>query len=76
MYWSEIKSLRPETTWVEIFAWFDAVEPFPSSLDQVEWVMALEVELGIDIPDSIAGKLDIATFRDLVVHRARKRRAA
>jgi len=38
--------------------------------------MALEAELGIDIPDSMAGNLNIATFRDLVVHRARRHRAA
>lgn len=70
------KELRPETTFDEIFKWFDGPDPFPSSLDQVEWVMALEEEFGIELPDSMAGQSKLGTFRELVLERARKRRAA
>ena len=72
---AKAKLLRPETTMREIFEWFNAVEPFPSSLDQVEFVMALEEEFEINIPDEVAAKQEI-TFRDMVLLRARKRRAA
>ena len=69
------KDLRPEARLAEIFHWFHREEPFPASLDQVEWVMALEEELGIDMPDDLAAKPELTTFYDLVLHRARKRAA-
>jgi hypothetical protein len=69
------KLLRPDTTFEEIFRWFHSTEPFPTSLDQVEWVMALEAELGIEISDDRAAKPQLSTFRDLVLERGRKRRA-
>ncbi len=72
---AKAKSLRPETTMREIFEWMNAVEPFPTSLDQVEFVMALAEEFGTSIPDEAAAK-DQITFRDMVELRARKRRAA
>ena len=72
---AKVKLLRPETTMREVFEWINAVEPFPTSLDQVEFVMALEEEFEISIPDEIAAKDEI-TFRDMVLIRARKRRAA
>jgi acyl carrier protein len=70
------KLLRPETTLAELFSWFDNVGPFASSLDQVEWIMAVEEELGFEIPDKLAGTAEVSTFRDLVIQRARKERAA
>jgi hypothetical protein len=73
---AKAKLLRPDTTLVEIFEWFHTTEPFPTSLDQVEWVMALEEELGIGIADEDAATPHITTFRDLVLTRARRRRAA
>ena len=72
---AKAKLLRPETTMREVFEWFNAVEPFPTSLDQVEFVMALEEEFEINIPDEVAAKHEI-TFRDMVLVRAGKRRAA
>jgi hypothetical protein len=70
------KELRPDTRFEEIFEWFEKPEPFPTSLDQVEWVMALEEELGMALPDSMAGQPKFGTFRELVLERARKRHAA
>ena len=69
------KLLRPETTLDQIFEWFRAAEGL-GSLDQVEFVMALEAEFRFEIPDEIAGRPDVSTFLDLVQLRARQRRAA
>jgi hypothetical protein len=68
---SRAKDLRPGTTLDEIFTWIHGVEPFPTSLDQVEWVMSLEEDLMMKIPDDLAS--NHTTFRDLVLIRARKR---
>jgi acyl carrier protein len=69
------KLLRPDTTLEQIFEWFRAAEGL-GSLDQIEFVMSLESEFGFEIPDEIAGRPELSTFRDLVLLRARSRRAA
>ena len=73
-----VKRLTPETSLTEILAWWKADAPFPSgdSLDQVEWIMALEEEFGpaFVLPDEFAGRLDRTTFKDLVEHVIRERR--
>ena|SRR6186713_1852211 len=68
---ARVKLLRPETTLAEIFAWL--AESDSSSLDQVEWIMALEEELGLEVPDELAARIDQATFRELVEKVARRR---
>jgi len=73
---TKAKLLRPDTSLEQIFEWIRTTEPFPTSLEQVEWVMALEAELGIDVPDEQASKPRGTTLRDLVLIRARKRRTA
>jgi acyl carrier protein len=65
---SQVKQLRPDTTLDEIFSWVGDADS--SSLDKVEWIMGLEVELGISIPDEIVAR-DRATFRELVEYVAR-----
>jgi hypothetical protein len=72
----KVKQLRPDTRMTEIFQWLEEQEPFPRSLDQVELVMALEVEMGLEVPDEMAKDWDRLTFRSLVLERARRRRAA
>ncbi len=72
----KVKHLRPETRLAEIFDWFEQQTPFPSSLDQVEFVMILEAEIGFEVSNEMAANSDRRTFRDLVLERARKRRAA
>ena len=73
---AKVKSLRPETTLAEILHWLQEDNPFPSdSLDQVEWVMAMEEEFEFEMPDTFAAKTATTTFRDLVEHVARKRRS-
>ncbi len=67
------KLLRPETTIGEIFAWVS--ESDSGSLDKVEWIMAMEEELGFEIPDEMAVQIDRVTFRELVEYAARRRGA-
>lgn len=67
------KLLRPETTIAEVFAWVS--ESDSGSLDKVEWIMAMEEELGFEIPDELAARIDRATFRELVECAARRRGA-
>jgi hypothetical protein len=73
---AKVKDLRPETALVELFAWLESHDPLGGSLhdslDTVELSMVLEEEFGIDESGS-PPRFD--TFRDLVVHRARKRAA-
>ena len=71
----KVKSLRPETTLDEILSWLQEDNPFPTgSLDQVEWILAMEVEFEFELPDAFAAKTATTTFRELVEHVARKRR--
>jgi acyl carrier protein len=58
------KLLRPETTLDEILSWLGT-----DSLDKLEVIMAIEEQLGIEVPDDSA----VTTFRDLVVQIARRR---
>jgi acyl carrier protein len=44
------------TTIAEIFAW--VTESDAGSLDKVEWIMAMEEELGFEIPDELAARVD------------------
>jgi acyl carrier protein len=70
------KELRPETTLDEILGWMKLEWPEPKdSLDSVEWIMALEEELGegFTLPDDLAGRTDTATFAELVESAARRR---
>jgi acyl carrier protein len=62
------KELRPETTLDEILEWIGS-----GSLDRVEAVMAIEEELGFEIPDEDAGRSSVTTFRQLVTLIAHKR---
>jgi acyl carrier protein len=72
---SKAKLLRPETTLDEILAWLKDERPFlSSSLDQVEWIMAMEEECGFRIPDELAARMERATFREFVEHVARRHR--
>jgi len=73
---AKVKLLRPETRLGEIFEWINSTESFPNSLDQIEWVMALETDLGLKIDDDQASQPDLTTFRDLVLRRAGQRHAA
>jgi hypothetical protein len=62
------KALRPETTLQEILGWMGA-PPIPSdadSLDQVEAIMALEEESGMEFPDGLIGHPAETTFQELV----------
>jgi acyl carrier protein len=70
---SQVKLLRPETKIAEIFAWVS--ESDSGSLDKVEWIMAIEMELGFELPDELAGRFDWTTFRELVEYVARNRDA-
>jgi acyl carrier protein len=63
-----VKELRPETTLDEILEWLG-----PESLDRVETIMAIEEELAFEIPDADAERSSVTTFRQLVLHIARKR---
>src|SRR6185312_8496505 len=58
---ARVKLLRPETRIAEIFGWVSEADS--GSLDKVEWIMAMEVELGFEIPDELAAWIDQATFR-------------
>jgi acyl carrier protein len=69
-----VKLLRPETTIDEIFAWVSETDS--GSLDKVEWLMALEEELGLEISDELAARIDHVTFRELVEYAARRRRGS
>jgi acyl carrier protein len=62
------KERRPETTLDEILGWMDL-----DSLDGVEVMMAIEEELGFEIPDEYAERSSVTTFRQLVILIARKR---
>lgn len=69
----KVKALRPETTLGEIVSWIKECEPILArSLDQVEWIMAVEEELGFEIPDHLGARLETATFRELVLDVSRK----
>jgi acyl carrier protein len=69
----KVKLLRPDTTIDEIWSWMAKEEPFGAgSLDKVEAIMALEEELGLEVPDKLASRSDRATFRELVEHRAKR----
>jgi len=68
---AKVKLLRPETRIAEIFSWVS--EPESGSLDQVERIMAIEVEFGIELPDELAERFDSVTFRELVEYTARSR---
>ena len=75
---AKVKLLSPETTLAEILGWVRPGVPFPSdSLDQVEWVMALEEEIGpgFVLPDELAAHTERTTFAQLVEHVAKKRNA-
>ncbi len=72
----KVKQLTPNTTIDEILRWAKADEPFPAdSLDQVEWIMAMEEEFGpgFVLPDDFATRTDRTTFRELVEYRAKKK---
>jgi acyl carrier protein len=62
------KALRPETTLDEILSWLGT-----DSLDHVEVFMAIEEELGFEVPDADAERSSVVTFRELVVQIGRKR---
>src|SRR5262245_55034713 len=63
----QVAQLRPDTTLAEIFHWAELC-----SLDVVELVVSLELELGSDV-DELLEDLDQTTFRELVEHAARPR---
>src|SRR6185503_104262 len=47
----KVKQLTPDTSLAEILSWWKTEEPIPTgcsgdSLDQVEWIMAMEEEFG------------------------------
>ena len=62
------KALRPETTLDEILSWLGT-----DSLHHVEVFMAIEEELGFEVPDADAERSSVLTFRELVVQIGRKR---
>ncbi len=63
------KELRPETTLDQILEWIGT-----ESLNRVEVIMAIEAELGFEIPDEDADSA-VTTFRQLVTRIAQKRGA-
>ncbi len=63
------KELRPETTLDQILEWIGT-----ESLNRVEVIMAIEAELGFEIPDEDADSA-VTTFRQLVTRIALKRGA-
>jgi len=65
---ASVKLLRPDTVLDDILAWIGT-----DSLDRVEVMMAIEEELGFEIPDPQAERSDRTTFRDLVLSIAKKR---
>jgi hypothetical protein len=72
-------ALRPETPLDEIFEWLELDWPVPTkSLDAVEWIMAVEEELGkaFILPDEIADCTNRATFGELVAVVARRKKRA
>jgi len=73
---AKVKLLRPETKLSEVLEWFRSTGALPDSLDQVELVVLLETELGWNLRDEEVSKPDDTTFRNLVLSRARNRRAA
>lgn len=59
--------LRPETTLEEILEWLEASAPYrEDSIDEVEWIMALEEETGFEIPDRLTADAKAATFKQWV----------
>jgi len=76
------KLLRPQTTLQEILSWMGAV-PLDSniaksadsldSLTAVEVVMALEVELGWELPDKLLSMPADTTYLELVQHEVDRR---
>jgi acyl carrier protein len=62
------KELRPQTTLDDILEWMGT-----DSLDRVELVMAIEAELGFEIPDDDAAHSAVTTFEQLVTRIARQR---
>lgn len=72
----KVKALRPETTLGEIVSWVKECEPMLArSLDQVEWIMAVEEELGFEIPEHLGARFETATFRELVLEVFEEREA-
>ena len=79
---AQTKLLRPQTTLQEILSWLGAV-PLDSnivksadsldSLDAVETVMALEVELGWELPDNLLSMPADTTYLELVQHEVDRR---
>jgi hypothetical protein len=71
----KVKMLSPETTLKEIVDWIKEHGPISAnSLDRIEWVMAIEAELGFEVPDELAARMEEATFRELVLNMARKKK--
>ena len=62
------KQLRPETTLDEILEWMST-----DSLNRLELLMAIEEQLGIEIPDEHARRGSVTTFRQLVIRIARSK---
>jgi hypothetical protein len=73
---ARVKDLRPETNLGEILEWFGTKDNYPISLDRVEWMMGLEVELGFELEEFDGGSMERTTFRRLVQLRNKRRLAA
>lgn len=74
------KALRPDTTLDELIEWVGphyALEG-EDSMDKVETIMAMEVDLGdaFVLPDEMAARSDTATFSELVQYVAAEKRRA
>lgn len=63
-----LRQLRPHTPLREVLGWCREGDSGWSSLDEVETVMAIEEEAGIEIADSFAEHFHDHTFRELVLH--------
>jgi acyl carrier protein len=74
---SRIKDLRPETRMSELVGWMNDADSGggSASLDQVELIMAIEVELESDITDEFAEHFEEQTFRQVVAHLAARTKA-
>ncbi len=71
----KVKGLRPETPLDEIIYWLGPLYvQGKDSLDNVEKIIAMEVDLGsaFVLPDELASRADTVTFLELVRHVARK----
>jgi hypothetical protein len=70
-----IKELRPETHMGEILRWLkDQTSVLTSSLDWVELMMMIEEQMGTEITDEFAERLEEHAFREFVVHLVGNRR--